>query len=387
MDTPFAELLDAPAPVVTVHLDARSDQPNAFQQLELRWKNARRELEGAGADEATVQAVEDALTATDAHIGGQSVVVVAAGGEVLLQRPLPDPPPGDVDRVHVGPVAHLTPVLVADQSALPHVVVLADRAGADLYARTGPVGDDADDQLGGDGAVERSVEGDTEHIHRSSPGGWSQRRFQQRNENTWERNAGDAAEAVVALVDEISAELVILGGDVRATGFLLDALPDRVKAMTRSIEDASRASGASIEHMTEDVHRLVRTVSAERLTAVLSTFDEEVGQHDRAADGPAAVVSALQAAIVETLLVGSRDEGDRKAWIGPRPEHLALDRNDLTAGMGVGDPVEAPLTDACIRAALGTGARVVVVPSTKVRDGLGAILRHTGTSPDTPGGA
>jgi hypothetical protein len=38
----------------------------------------------------------------------------------------------------------------------------------------------------------------------------------------------------------------------------------------------------------------------------------------------------------------------------------------------------------CIRAALGTGASVRVVPSAIVTDGLGAILRHTGTTPERP---
>lgn len=382
MDSSIADLLDAPAPVITAVLDARSDQPHADDQLALRWRNARRELASGGADEATLAAVDQALTADGAHAGGQSVVVIAAGGEVLLQRSLPDPPAGDVDQVLVGPLAHLVPLIAAEQSAVAHVVVIADRAGADLYARSGPVGRHSDGTLGGEGTVERTHEGDTEHIHRSSPGGWSQRRFQQRSENTWERNAGEAAEAVVTLADEVGAELVVLGGDVRATGFLHDALPDRIKGITRPIEDASRAAGSSIEAMADDVHRIVRTVSAERLTALLATFDEELGQHDRAADGPAAVITALQMATVETLLVASRDESGRTAWIGPRPEHLALDRNDLTAGMGVDDPVEAPLVDACIRAAMGTGAAVVIAPSTKVREGVGAVLRHTGTTPD-----
>jgi peptide subunit release factor 1 (eRF1) len=198
-------------------------------------------------------------------------------------------------------------------------VVIADKVGADLYARTGPIGDHAEGRLGGEDVVERSVDGDTENIQRSAPGGWSQRRFQQRSENTWERNASEAADAVVALADEVQAQLVVLGGDVRATGFLADALPQRIQEITRPIEAASRAEGASIEHMADDVHRLVRTVSAERLTAVLATFDEELGQHDRAVDGPAAVVTALQMATVETLLVSSKASGDRTAWVGPRP--------------------------------------------------------------------
>lgn len=380
VETSDPALFDAPAPVVTVHLDARSDQVKADEALALRWRNARRTLEADGADAATLAAIDEAMGTPGAHAGGQSLVVVAAGGEVLVRRALPDPPP-DGDEAHVGPLPHLLPLIAADQSAVTHVVVLVDKAGADLYARTGPVGDEADERLGGEGVVERSVEGDTEHIHRSAPGGWSQRRFQQRSENTWERNASEAADAVVSLADEVGAELVVVGGDVRARGFLLDSLPARVAGITRPVEDASRAEGAGTDHVAQDVHRLVRTLAAERLTAVLATWDEERGQGDRAADGPAAVVASLQAAAVETLLVGRGDDDDRRAWVGPSPEHLALERDDLTAGMGVEGPVEASLIDACIRAALGTGAAVVVAPSTTLTEGLGAILRHTGAAP------
>jgi hypothetical protein len=379
----YAELLAAPAPVTTVVLDARSDQPNAAQQLELRWKNVRRDLGQRGADEPTLAAIDAVIADGSSHPGGDSLVVVAAGGAVLLDRHLPDPPAGDVDLGVVGPVAHLVPLLAADQSAVRHVVVLADRIGADLYARTGPVHRHRADRLSDDGTTERTVEGDPD-VQRSAPGGWSQRRFQQRAENTWEANAGEAAAEVVALVDEVRAELLLVGGDERAVGFLVAALPERLHAIVRRLESGSRADGASIEVVATDVHRLVRTAAAERLAGVLATFAEERGQHDRAADGPAAVVSALQLATVETLLVAGDAEG-RTAWVGPDPGHLALQRDELSAGMGVAEPVEAALVDACVRAALGTGAAVAVVPATTVQGGLGAILRHTGTAPPVPG--
>ena len=385
MDRAITDLLDAPSPVVTTILDTRSDQPAAAQQLALRWRNVRRRLEGAGADEATLSAVDQELDAGGLHPGGSSLLLVAGGGQVLLSRHLPDPPAGDLDQGFVGPIPHLVPLVQAEQAAIPHVVVLADRVGADLFGMTGPAGRAGAQHIGGEDAVEVTVDGDTENIQRSAPGGWSQRRFQQRSENTWERNAGDAADEVVALADELGAQLILVGGDERATTYLIDALPERLQPRTRRLESGSRAEGASIEHLSEEVGRQVRTAAAERLTAVLATLDEERGQHDRAAVGTAEVVAALQMATVETLLVHQSPDDDRTAWVGPEPVHLALDRTDLTAGMGVTDPVQASLVDACVRAALGTGAEVVVAPASKVRDGLAAILRHTGAMPSTPG--
>lgn len=118
--------------------------------------------------------------------------------------------------------------------------------------------------------------------------------------------------------------------------------------------------------------------------AVLQEFKEEKGQHDRFADGPARVIEALQTATVETLLVHDDGSSDRTAWFGPDGPHVALDRATLEA-MGVEHPREARLIDAAIKSALQTSANVRVVPSATVTDGLGAILRHTGTSPSAPG--
>ena len=48
-------------------------------------------------------------------------------------------------------------------------------------------------------------EGDTEYIHRCHPGGWSQRRFQQRAENPRDDNANDIALAAHALAQRAEA--------------------------------------------------------------------------------------------------------------------------------------------------------------------------------------
>jgi nucleotide-binding universal stress UspA family protein len=269
---------------VTAILDTRSDQPAAAQQLALRWRNVRRDLEGRGADEATLDAVDRELEGGGIHAGGSSVVLVAGGGEVLLSRHLPDPPQGDLDRGFVGPVPHLLPLVLAEQVDGPPRRRARRPGGADLYGMTGPPSASAAPRSAGTSAVEVTVEGDTENIQRSSPGGWSQRRFQQRSENTWERNAGDAAEEVTALADELGAELILVGGDERATGSSSTRSPSASRA-SPSGWTPGPAEGSSIEHLSEEVRRQVRTVVARRLTDVLSKLDEEQGQHDRAALG------------------------------------------------------------------------------------------------------
>jgi hypothetical protein len=355
-------LFDADGPFASVYLDSTSDQGRPVERLDLRWKNARKELEQAGADDATLDAIEGAVHRN--HGGGSTLAVIASGGEVRLARHLPEPPAADACRF--GPFPWLGPIIEAEQGMIPHVVVLADRVGADVYAVT----------ASGD-TLSEAVDGDTENIQRSQPGGWSQRRFQQRSENTWDANARLAGETVAKLADQIRARAVLVGGDERAVGFLNDSLPAHVAGLIRPLEGAARNAGVSVDDVAEEITRLVDTVEAEETVQLLEEFREEKGQADRAADGPEMVVKALQAAVVRVLLVHDDPADDRTAWFGPEPGHLALDRDDLVSGMGVEEPFEGHLIDGCIRAAVATGADVRVVPSAVVTKGVGAVLRRT----------
>ena len=78
--------------------------------------------------------------------------------------------------------------------------------------------------------------------------------------------------------------------------------------------------------------------------------------------------------MVDTLLVHDDEDDDRSAWFGPEPNHLGLNIADLEA-IGVTQPRQARRVGVAVRAALGTGAAVRLVPAATVRDGLGAILR------------
>lgn len=367
MDTAdLAELFAADGPFASVYLDASSTPvPDAGAQLDLRWRNVRRDLEGAGAPAGLLDAVEGAVAGD--HAGGDTLAVVAAGDRVLLRAHLPEPPARDVGVF--GPLPAVGPLLEWEQSFVPHVVVTADRAGADIVA------------IGrAELLEERQVRGETEHIARSAPGGWSQRRFQQRAENTWEQNARQVADEVTEVVDAVGARLLLLSGDVRAVGFLRQHLPGRLEALTRVLERDGTTVEASIDDLADDVVRQVATVAAEDTVALLREFREERGQQDRAADGVPATVAALQMAQVATLLLHADPDDGRTAWFGPEPALLALSHDELS-GFGVQAPVEARLQDVLVRAALGTGAAVRIVPGATVTDGVGAVLRRGPAAP------
>jgi peptide subunit release factor 1 (eRF1) len=110
--------------------------------------------------------------------------------------------------------------------------------------------------------------------------------------------------------------------------------------------------------------------------AVLEKFKEELGQRDRACEGGDAVIEALSAARVDTLLVHDDPDDERLCWFSPAggPALGAMTPEPLRS-QGVGRPETARLVDVAIGLAFRTGARVRIVPSTAAAERIGAILR------------
>ena len=117
---------------------------------------------------------------------------------------------------------------------------------------------------------------------------------------------------------------------------------------------------------------------AQQSLDLLEGYAQERGQGKRAADGVADVVAALRKAQVETLLVTTEPDEGATLLFGPEPTQLGTTADELAA-LGVDAPLEGPLVDVLLRAALGTGAGVQVVPH-ELPDapagGVGAILRY-----------
>lgn len=352
-------VFDGAAPFVSVYLDVTAGVEQAARKALLHWKSARRDLEAKGAPLRALDAIEASLPTASGD--GDTLAVIADAEGVRHRSFQPEPPTRDVARV--GALPYVAPLLEWRQSMPNHVVVLADRKGADIFAS---VRDGAD--------VERHFEGDTVEITRVHAGGWSQRRFQQRAEDAWEANAADVARIVTKLVDRLEVRVVAAAGDVRAMQFLRDELPERARSVLHVIE-GTRAEDGSIDEVADEVTRVVATAVAGDTVALMEKFREEHGQHDKAADGPARTIEALAASRVETLLVHDDPDDERTCWIGPDPAHIATDRNAVAA-MGVAEPAEARLVDALIRAAAGTGAGVWITPKAGgPTDGVGALLR------------
>jgi len=346
-------------PFLTVYLATEASIENAAQRSELRWKDLRRDLLDGGVDDAILQAVDRLVP--DAHLQGECLVAIADRRGLVHVSHQPDPPARDVGRW--GPLPMIGPLLEWRQSQVAHVVALVDRKGGDLFAFHPGVSDEHVEVDGGD-----------DPIHKAKAGGWSQKRYQRRAENTWDANAHEVAEALVELVDKEQPRLIAVGGDVRAVELLKEAVPSRVQDLVHDVV-GTRAADGSVDASVEDVTRLVATVVAADTKALLAKFREERGQADRAVDGPTDTLDALSRSQVEVLLVHADPDDVRTAWFGREAIPVAERSTDLT-DLGVADAQDGPLIDVAVRAALGTGAGIRMIPGAGgPTGGIGAILR------------
>lgn len=388
-DLELAPCLHVFGPVASLYLPTPSNDPQAARNATLRWKNLRRDLAEAGADEATLAAMDQAVgvdtvsvassitgapenkpaaaSADDEadHGEGDVLAVIAAQGKVLLRRALPAG--SSAAGARWGATAWLTPLVAAAQATTSYLVVMLDRKGADIWG----VADDGDE-------VVEQVEGADFPIHRSQQGGWSQRRIQQRVINTWDANAADVAHDVARLAERLHSERVLVAGEEHAVHAFLAAVPAALTPLIRKLDAGTRHdpdAGAA------EVERLVRSVQAEDTVAQIQAFRAELGGDRHAASGARAVVGALQMAMVDTLLVHDDPADDREAWTAADGSQVALEQRELTE-MGVAESTPGRLIDICVRAALLQGAEVRLVPGSLLEGGIGALLRATAVAPD-----
>ena len=361
----LAKLYSVDGPFTTVYLNTRGDSEDAVTQLETRWKNVVRDLHDKGVDEATV----DALTqARGDHTNGGTRVLVAAHGTVQLATSLPQPPPTDYE-ITVGPLPRLVPLADALMLQLPHLVVLADRTGADVLAyTTGP------DPVG-------TAETDNDRFPQrktKAAGGWAAKRYDNDVEETWEQSARDVANLIDKVARDIDARVVIASGDDRALQLIAQHLPTDLADHFVTVKGGGRHLDGSDEIIAAEVIKTLADRVAADTIELLEKFSEERGQHDRAADGIDATIEALQKAQVQTLILTDARDVERTAWGGPEPTHLAATAKDL-ADLGLPSQQEALLEELLLRAAWGTGADVRFVTGGvdhSPNDGIGALLRY-----------
>ncbi|WP_372665505.1 Rv2629 family ribosome hibernation factor [Amycolatopsis kentuckyensis] len=359
--SPLRDLTAADGPFASVHFDFSHDTEDAEKLLELRLKEIEAGLSDQQADQATIEAVLRAVRESEPPAGKAGRSIVAAHGEVLLDRCLVAPPPAQVVRFSALP--YLLPLATHAEEAPNHVVVLADRIGADIT-----------EYAGGEPRTE-TVEGADHPVHKVRGGGPSHHHMQNSAEETARRNLATVADHVAKAVERSGAQLVVLAGEKQARTALHEILPEAVRRIAHEVEGATRADGSSREELDRQVHELLAERHLAALDELAEQFRAGTGREDGlAVSGLEAVTTALTEANVETLLVGS--PSDTAVFGGPDPAQVAVGKAGLRA-LGVSEPEERRADEALPFAAVATGARVAVMDErVDLWEGFGAILRH-----------
>ena len=202
---------------------------------------------------------------------------------------------------------------------------------------------------------------------------------------------------------EIDPHLIVVAGDVYAVeglqGEIAKSLADKIVVV-----QGTRAEDGGDEVTAEHVLEAVAARLRDEVAAALDDFAKYRGRAAEvsathpatdgtdfalnAANGTKDVLAALQKAQVGTLLLATDLDESATVFFGPAPTMLAATRTELKE-MGVSDVQEGPLVDVLLRGAIGTGAKVLLVPAgtpDSPDDGVGALLRYSDNAAGPAGG-
>lgn len=354
-------LVDGPGPWASVYTPAPPTDESGAKERELAVRDMCRTLAEQGADPVTIEAVRTTLSGLAPSDAPHGAAVFGAGGRVALWHALPRPV--------TAPGTHW--------AALPHLVPLVEACDPDarcLVARIDRTGADFDLHSGGTERPAGEVRAARYPVHRTASGDWSERNFQLKVENTWERNAGEIARVLAQAAGECGADTVVLAGDPRERQEVFDRLPSDLQDRTTLSDHGGRAVGASSELLDRDVeearHELVRS----RDRDLLDRFQAAGGS--QAVAGVPALVEAAREHRLDTLLLHP-DGADlnREVWVGPDADQLSVRRTQ-------DEPVSAQAGDALLRAAVATGAAVAVVGADRAEAGPRDLRRTNDESAD-----
>lgn len=352
-------------PFASVYFDNSHTTEDATKVLELTWRELADDLRANGADAETVAALEEAVWAAPYPVGPSGRGLIASGGQVLVDRPLAEPPERPVARWSTLP--YLVPLVAHAPPTVPHVVAAMDKVGAEVTGidNTGAT------------AYQHPVLGSEHPIHEAgSNAGLPRRHDREHVQETVRQNIHLIAEDVTKVADAVGAELIVLSGEIQGRRWLRDALPDRLRDQVVDVGDGGRIQAQYGDALEKEVTTLVAEREREHVAARADQYRAELahGVAGLAAQGLSAVCGALREANVEALLIGGND--DEYVYTGADPIEVAT-KPEVLEELGISVIDRDRADEALPLAAIAVGAGLVVVgDDLALEDGFGALRRY-----------
>lgn len=337
----LAALLGDPGPWTYAYVDGPGQEPQVVE--ESREDAVRRRLDDARAPEADADAITRALRTRPGLPAPSTRYLLVRAGELELDEELAGARFGPEIIGH-GPVPPVLPLLRHEDADVGYLVVETGREGAQVRA----------ERAGRRPDVVEDVEGRTDALPKVQAGGWSHARYQRTSEEIWKLNQTEVAEHVDRLVREREPAFIVIAGDVRARQYLRDGLSPASAELLVEVDVHTRAAGADDSALETAIAEELETHHDEDLTEAEDRAEEGHGR--RGAHGVGEVIDALQQARVDTLLLDARmlDSDERLDALAAPPW---VGRGDP---LGVGSLGTVPAAEALTRAAVLSGARVLV---------------------------
>lgn len=370
----FAQLAHAPGhPYLSVYIDWRPEgespgvRPGKIK-LENRITEQRRALKDAGKDTREFDADVERVTrflddGIDPAVHGMFLLACDAHDVFeTVQLAIP------VDTTAMlGPTPSLRRLVTVIEDYPRFAVLHADQHEASLYVinRATP-----------ESTV--SLESN-DYPRKQQQGGWSQQRFQARQDERVSHFARAVAEETRRQLDDEQVKLLVLSvGEVFGSA-LQEDLHQTVK--DRIVGEIRLDNNASESEIITAALPVVEQAERDREANAILTWQDAVGAGTQGAAGTEDVLLALESGQVMTLLMSDDFEADGWADFGMDLYGAGGIPAEHPAGGELENLVKVDLDEQFIRRALQTSARIKIVPATNAarlhhRGGVGAILRY-----------
>jgi hypothetical protein len=272
----------------------------------------------------------------------------------------------DEERLVVGPVPHLYPLVkLADQSPLYAVCVADSKQARVVVCGLGEV------------LTEEDFSG-PEPIDRTRVAGWAEIRYQSRIEDHIAKNAREIVERLGRIVEKEGVDYVILGGDDLILGELRKHLTPAIRE--KLIEEERIAIDAAAHEILKRTLQTVRDTEARDSRRLADLVIDRFRAGGLAVAGLEPTIEALNLEQVDQLLIAEGFNGDHSGWQCPQCRVLGLDPAPAACPFCAEPlPERIELREAMVRRAERTGRMVEIVeshPGLEALDGVGALLRY-----------
>ncbi len=354
-------LATAQGPFVSIYLDDSRNTADPEGQLAAIWRDLRKDLEDAGADEDMIATVQKAVLQGRPAVGRQGRAIIATSREVLVNEHLSELPPATIIRLSEYP--YVMPLMEFGRRRPAYVFAAVDHLGADITVHQG------------DSLTTDSVDGGGFPVHKPATSGWNGYGDQQHSaEEAIRMNVRAVADRITEIVDQTGAEVVFVCGEVRSRTDVDSALPDRVRQRVVALHAGARGHRVREDEIRQQVDEEFERRRSATAADIAARFEAEIKRHSGfAAEGLEVVCAELREGAVETLIV--TDLADSTVVTGAKRTTIAPDADALSE-LGESPQRVVRADEALPFAAVCIGAGLIRVDAISPADGVAAILRY-----------